>query len=1836
MPQSITGNWFSGRFNPRQERKRKQRRSTRPRVECLEDRAVPTVLSTQLLLDHFDNNDVNAFSSNWRVVQGATHDLFLRQNPPSNAYAIRLDVDASGGNLLTSRPFDLSSETHVTLSYYYERQGGGAATAAGDDLVVEALNSSGNWVEIDRQLGAGPAMSQFQQQKIALASDFLYNGFQFRFRRVGAGGDWFIDDVKLAAATGYANYWSNPSQQTGLYYPNVLSFNFPNTPAPTGGGSLTITAVSDLGGYNHFLTLSAEGQVIGKVFGTDGRSFSTITTTLPLSKSLLQTLTADGTITITATPDPGVFASPNTFTPITVRLEYATGTGNPAPVVDLNGPNVSGTDFATTFTPGSGPVLIGDYYLSVTDSAGTSDAAVRGLYLVGTNGSFAIDRVDPNNPQSPQTITSGGNLLQPRDVAVDANGDLLIGEFSYPFNSTVSLVRVNPFSGSQEVFSSGASVIFNVAANRATGEIFIADLNQSLLRVDPITGAQSSVGGGGGFVENSMSIDSNGDVLGGSNRMVLRVNRVTGAVTVVTSNGYLIGNVEGTAVEPSGTILAVSGSFGAGNVVRINPVTGAQTLLTSGGLLNTPRDVTVGDNGDIYVLDSHQAIIKVDPVTGQQTLLTTNFTFQQEFGIAALLPGSGGATSIIQSGSVTLSNLLDGTAEVLAADTTGTRITASYNSATGVLSLTGPDSPANYQRVLRTATYRNTAANPNTTPRLIRFVLNDGTLNSQVVTTTVSIHVDQPPTAVAGGPYAVAEGGSITLDGTGSSDPDGSISNYEWDFNYNGSTFNVAATGASPTFSAGSADGPSSRTVALRVTDNEGASSIGTAALTLTNTPPTATLSNNGPVNEGSAVTISFANPSDPSSADTAAGFHYSFALSAAGLASGYAGAGTGSSAPFTFEDNGTYTVFGRIFDKDGGSTDYTTAVTVTNAAPSATFANNGPVNEASAVTVSFANPSDPSSADTAAGFHYSIATSGANLAGSYDEAGTDTSASFTFDDNGSSTIYGRIFDKDNGYTDYQTTIVVNDLAPMATLSNSGPVNEASAATVSFSNPSDPSSADAAAGFHYSFALATSNLAGSYGAAGTTSSASFTFDDNGSYTVYGRIFDKDNGYTDYQTTVTVNNVSPAATLSGNGPVNEGSPATISFTGASDPSGTDTNAGFHYSFALAAADLAASYAAAGSPSSVSFTFDDNGSYPVFGRIFDKDNGFTDYQTTVVVNNVAPTATLSNNGPVNEASSAGISFSNLSDPSSADTAAGFHYSFALAVANLAGSYTSAGSASSASFTFDDNGSYIVYGRIFDKDNGYTDYTTPITVNNVAPTATLSNNGPVNEGSAALVSFSGATDPSSADVAAGFHYSIALSTAALAGSYAAAGTTASAPFTFDDNGSYSVYGRVFDKDNGYTDYQTTVVFNNVVPTATLSNNGPVNEASAATVFFSNPSDPSSADTAAGFHYSFALAAANLAGSYTSAGSASSASFTFNDNGSFTVYGRIFDKDNGFTDYTTVVTVNNLPPAAGVSGPATGVRGQPRLFTFTASDPSPVDQAASFTFVINWGDGSAQQTVAGVPASLQVSHVFVGTGSYTVKVWATDKDGGQSPSPGSGVIVISAVEMQGTTLVVGGTLAKDTIVLKPSDASGNLSVTINGTGMGIFQPAGQILIYAQAGDDTVQLQSAKIRGKTVYITVPAVLYGGDGNDTLDASGSTANNVLLGEAGNDSLQGGSGRDLLIGGLGADTLRGGDDEDIVIGGTTDFDNNNLTALNALMAEWGRTDLAYSVRLNHLTGSVSGGQNGSYFLNPTTVHDDAAIDQLFGEKGQDWFFARTFGSLQDVLNDKAQNEIATLI
>lgn len=109
-------------------------------------------------------------------------------------------------------------------------------------------------------------------------------------------------------------------------------------------------------------------------------------------------------------------------------------------------------------------------------------------------------------------------------------------------------------------------------------------------------------------------------------------------------------------------------------------------------------------------------------------------------------------------------------------------------------------------------------------------------------------------------------------------------------------------------------------------------------------------------------------------------------------------------------------------------------------------------------------------------------------------------------------------------------------------------------------------------------------------------------------------------------------------------------------------------------------------------------------------------------TLTVTNVAPTARLGSAIAPN--GSATVSFSNASDASSVDTAAGFRYAYDFDNDGdfEVGDGTYANSVSTASITvpsrFSGASGSQVRGRILDQDGGFTDYITPIGPNPVAP--------------------------------------------------------------------------------------------------------------------------------------------------------------------------------------------------------------------------------------------------------------------------------------------------------------------------------------------------------------------------------------------------------------------------------------------------------------------------------------------------------------------------------------
>jgi len=186
----------------------------------------------------------------------------------------------------------------------------------------------------------------------------------------------------------------------------------------------------------------------------------------------------------------------------------------------------------------------------------------------------------------------------------------------------------------------------------------------------------------------------------------------------------------------------------------------------------------------------------------------------------------------------------------------------------------------------------------------------------------VGLNLNAPPSVDAGGPYTVAEAGSVAVTAVGT-DEDGDPLTYAWDLDNDGD-FDDAA-GASASFSAATIDGPATRTVRVRVTDGE-YTAVDTATVNVTNVDPTATFVAPASVFAGFPIALSLTNATDAAPADRP-GLTYAF-----DCGSGYGAVSAASTAACPTDSVGTRSVGGKVLDDDGGVTEYraTVAVVVT------------------------------------------------------------------------------------------------------------------------------------------------------------------------------------------------------------------------------------------------------------------------------------------------------------------------------------------------------------------------------------------------------------------------------------------------------------------------------------------------------------------------------------------------------------------------------------------------------------------------------------------------------------------------------------------------------------------------------------------------------------------------------------------------------------------------------------------------------------------------------------------------------------------------------------------
>jgi hypothetical protein len=123
----------------------------------------------------------------------------------------------------------------------------------------------------------------------------------------------------------------------------------------------------------------------------------------------------------------------------------------------------------------------------------------------------------------------------------------------------------------------------------------------------------------------------------------------------------------------------------------------------------------------------------------------------------------------MEGATITISSGYQASEDVLALGNTGLGISVASNSS-GVLTLSGSASKANYETAFESITYQNTNTDdPDNTNRTITWVVSDGTANSSGVTSTITVADVNDASVVsdAGGTLSFSTGGSATvIDGT--------------------------------------------------------------------------------------------------------------------------------------------------------------------------------------------------------------------------------------------------------------------------------------------------------------------------------------------------------------------------------------------------------------------------------------------------------------------------------------------------------------------------------------------------------------------------------------------------------------------------------------------------------------------------------------------------------------------------------------------------------------------------------------------------------------------------------------------------------------------------------------------------------------------------------------------------------------------------------------------------------------------------------------------------------------------------------------------------------------
>ncbi|HEV2672606.1 MAG TPA: PKD domain-containing protein [Gemmatimonadales bacterium] len=401
-------------------------------------------------------------------------------------------------------------------------------------------------------------------------------------------------------------------------------------------------------------------------------------------------------------------------------------------------------------------------------------------------------------------------------------------------------------------------------------------------------------------------------------------------------------------------------------------------------------------------------------------------------------------------------------------------------------------------------------------------------------------------------------------------------------------------------------------------------------------------------------------------------------------------------------------------------------------------------------------------------------------------------------------------------------------------------------------------------------------------------------------------------------------------------------------------------------------------------------------PVAGSTFmDAGSGLCHYAPSVV--NHAPVAVA--NGPSSGTEGTSAAFNGSGSSDSDGDALTYAWTFADGTS---------GTGVTPSHTYVDNGTYTVSLTVTDaRGLASSPATTTITVANAtAVVAAAPQSASVDAGFSFTATFS---DAGTGDGPWSYTIDWGDSSSVTTGSAASQSNPITAAHTYASTGSKSVTVAVTDKDGGAGSATATVTVAGANNVPTAAPGGPYTGSEGSPVAFNGAGSSDPDGDALTYAWTF--------GDGTT-GSGVAPSHTYVDNGTFVVTLTVTDTHGASSQPTgTTATIANVAPTVNAGANQTAAAGTPLTVNATFSDPGIND--ATFSYSIDWGDGTGPTTgtKSTAAAPIQATHIYTAAGTFVATVTVTDKDGGAGSSTATMTISPPVVAV---TLVGAGNIAR------------------------------------------------------------------------------------------------------------------------------------------------------------------------------------------------------------------------